>query len=337
VSEPRPEGGNAPLVEVRRLVHRYPVGRGWLGGPRGYLNAVDDVSFRVWKGETLGLVGETGSGKTTLGRCLVRLLTPATGEILFEGEDLLALRGKALRRKRRDFQIIFQDPYGSLNPRMRVESIVTEPLVIHRMGGRRERRERAVKLLEQVGMEASALSRFPHEFSGGQRQRIGIARALALNPKFVVCDEPVSALDVSVQAQIINLLQDLQEQLGLTYLFIAHGLQVVAHISARVAILFQGRIVELGPREELFQRPLHPYTRSLLDAVLEPDPGAPRPPHKGPPAEPAAVRSPAPGCRFAPRCPLAEARCREEEPALRELAPGHTVACHLAGRPSAGD
>ncbi len=337
MSEPRPEGGNAPLVEVRRLVHRYPVGHGWLGGPRAYLNAVDDVSFRVWKGETLGLVGETGSGKTTLGRCLVRLLTPASGEILFEGEDLLALRGKALRRKRRDFQIIFQDPYGSLNPRMRVESIVTEPLVIHRMGGRRERRERAVELLEQVGMEASALSRFPHEFSGGQRQRIGIARALALNPKFVVCDEPVSALDVSVQAQIINLLQDLQERLGLTYLFIAHGLQVVAHISARVAVLFQGRIVELGPREELFQRPLHPYTRSLLDAVLEPDPSAPRPPHEGPAAEPAAVRSPAPGCRFAPRCPLAEARCREEKPALRELAPGHTVACHLAGRPAAGD
>ncbi|MGC8724143.1 MAG: ABC transporter ATP-binding protein [Acidobacteriota bacterium] len=336
MSGPRPETDGPALVEVRHLVHRYPIGHGWLGGPRGYLNAVDDVSLRVWRGETLGLVGETGSGKSTLGRCLVRLIKPTSGEILFEGEDLLALRGGALRRKRRDFQIIFQDPYGSLNPRMRVEAIVTEPLAIHRMGDRRQRRERAVELLDQVGMEPSALPRFPHEFSGGQRQRIGIARALALNPKFVVCDEPVSALDVSVQAQIINLLQDLQERLGLTYLFIAHGLQVVAHISTRVAVLFQGRIVEMGPREELFQRPLHPYTRSLLDAVLDPDPGVPRPAREGPQAEPAAVHSPAPGCRFAPRCPLAEQLCRAEEPALRELAPGHTAACHLADSPAAG-
>jgi oligopeptide/dipeptide ABC transporter ATP-binding protein len=283
---------------------------------KAWVHAVDDVSFDIAAGETLGLVGETGSGKTTLGRCLVRLLEPSSGRILFDGEDLLALNGERLRASRRDFQIIFQDPYGSLNPRMRVADIVAEPLLIHRMGNRRERYERVADLLRQVGLDPSVMGRFPHEFSGGQCQRIGIARALALNPKFIVCDEPVSALDVSVQAQIVNLLQDLQDRRGLTYLFIAHGLGVVSHISARTAVMYLGRIVETGPTEELFIRPLHPYTRALLSAV----------PLKG---EPSSSTKRPKGCRFAARCPLVEPRCRHEAPELRDFGGGHMAACHL--------
>lgn len=319
-----------PLVEVRGLVCRFPAVRGAFGGVKAWVHAVDGVDLCIGRGEVLGLVGETGSGKTTLGRCIVRLVEPSAGSILFEGEDLLALRGRALRLKRRDFQIVFQDPYGSLNPRMTVEAIVGEPLLIHRLGDRRERRARVAQLLEQVGLDASCLSRYPHEFSGGQRQRIGIARALALQPKLLVLDEPVSALDVSVQAQVVNLLQDLQERLGLSYLFIAHGLQVVAHVSHRVAVMVMGKVVEEGPSEALFSRPLHPYTRALLEAVPEPDPSVPAPP----PAlqgEPVSAVAPPAGCRFAPRCPLAQERCRAEAPPWREVVPGHRAACHFAG------
>ncbi len=319
-----------PLVRVENLVQRYPVKGGFWRRTTAWVHAVDDVSFDIAAGETLGLVGETGSGKTTLGRCLVRLLEPASGRVLFDGEDLTALKGEKLRLRRRDFQIIFQDPYGSLNPRMRVADIVAEPLLIHRMGDKRERLDRVADLLRRVGLDPSVMGRFPHEFSGGQCQRIGIARALALNPKLIVCDEPVSALDVSVQAQIVNLLQDLQEELGLTYLFIAHGLSVVAHVSARTAVMYLGRIVEIGPTDELFVRPLHPYTRALLSAVPRPDPAdASRPvPLRG---EPGSSTARTPGCRFAPRCPLAEARCREEVPELRDFGGGHAAACHLAG------
>ncbi len=316
------------LLEVRHLVHKYPVRRGFWKRVKGYVHAVDDVSFFVDAGETLGLVGETGSGKTTVGRCVVRLLEPTSGEIIFDGEDLLALKGKALREKRRNFQFVFQDPFGSLNPKMTVETIVGEPLLIHRMGKREERRRRVIELLEQVGLDGSAMARYPHEFSGGQRQRVGIARALALKPRFIVCDEPVSALDVSVQAQIVNILRELQEELGLAYLFIAHGLGIVAHLSARTAVMYMGRIVEIAPTERLFSKPLHPYTQALIASIPEPDPTAPTTPLP-PVGDPPSNILPPPGCRFADRCPLEEAKCREGQPELRELGNGHFVACRL--------
>jgi oligopeptide/dipeptide ABC transporter ATP-binding protein len=317
-----------PLLEASDLRLRFPVRRGLWGNPTAFVHAVDGVSFSIDRGQTLGLVGETGSGKSTVGRILVRLLEPDAGRVTFDGVDLLALKGRALREKRRDFQIVFQDPMASLNPRMRVGDIVAEPLLIHRVGDRAERRRRAEALLARVGLDGSALDKYPHEFSGGQRQRVGIARALALDPKFIVLDEPVSALDVSVQAQVVNLLQDLQEERGLTYLFIAHGLQVVAHVSTRVAVMYLGRIVEEGATEELFARPLHPYTRALLEAVPEPDPAHPgaAPKLKGELVSAADLPK---GCRFAPRCPLAEARCRQEDPQLRDFGGGHRAACHL--------
>ena len=326
---PDPANG-APLVRVVDLVHRYPVQGGLLGKAAGWIHAVDGVSFQIARGETLGLVGETGSGKSTVGRCLVRLIEPTSGRIEFEGQDLLALKGNALRQRRRDFQIVFQDPYGSLDPRMTAGTIIEEPLAIHRVGSRDERRQRVAELLGQVGLDASAAGKYPHEFSGGQRQRIAIARAIALSPKFVVCDEPVSALDVSVQAQIVNLLQDLQEQLGLTYLFIAHGLQVVAHISSRVAVMYAGKIAEVGPAEALFANPLHPYTRALLASVPEPEVSAEKPPALR--GEPPSGLAPPPGCRFASRCPLAQERCRAEEPTLRDFGDGHCAACHFASK-----
>ena len=302
--------------------------RGLWGNPTAFVHAVDGVSFSIGRGETLGLVGETGSGKSTVGRILVRLQEPDAGRVAFDGVDLLALKGRALRERRRDFQIVFQDPMASLNPRMRVGDIVAEPLLIHRMGDRAGRRRRAEALLARVGLDGSALDKYPHEFSGGQRQRVGIARALALDPKFIVLDEPVSALDVSVQAQVVNLLQDLQEERGLTYLFIAHGLQVVAHVSTRVAVMYLGRIVEEGATDELFARPLHPYTKALLEAVPEPDPAHPgaAPELKGELVSAADLPK---GCRFAPRCPLAEDRCRQEDPQLRDFGGGHRAACHL--------
>ena len=319
----------APLVEARDLTCRFPVRKSFWGSPMAFVHAVDGVSFAIGKGETLGLVGETGSGKSTVGRILVRLQEPDSGQVLFEGQDLLALKGEPLRRRRKDFQIVFQDPMGSLNPRMRVGDIVAEPLLIHRLGNKAARREKAEALLERVGLDASAMEKYPHEFSGGQRQRVGIARAIALNPKFIVLDEPVSALDVSVQAQVVNLLQDLQEDLGLTYLFIAHGLQVVAHVSTRVAVMYLGRIVEVGPGEALFARPLHPYTRALLSAIPEPEPGRATPDVSLKGELTSAANLPG-GCRFAPRCPFAEGRCAAEDPALRDFSGGHLAACHFA-------
>ena len=263
------------LVEIDRLTKQFTRGGGLLGH-RTTVSAVDDVSFSIDAGETFGLVGESGSGKTTTGRCVLRLIEPTSGSVRFAGEDMLAFAPERLRAARRDMQIVFQDPYASLNPRMRAREIVEEPLVIHGLGTRNERRERASELFHLVGLDAAHLERYPHQFSGGQRQRIGLARALALHPKFVVLDEPVSALDVSVQAQVVNLLMDLQDQLKLTYLFIAHDLRLVQHICSRVAVMFLGKIVEMGPTASLFAAPQHPYTRALLSAIPVPDPDAPR-------------------------------------------------------------
>jgi oligopeptide transport system ATP-binding protein len=324
------------LVQIDHLRKGFPIRRGLLQRTVGHIWAVNGISLSIQKGETFGLVGESGSGKSTLGRCILRLDEPTSGKVLFEGEDVLALDRSALRRRRRDMQIIFQDPYASLNPRMTVGTIVGEPFAIHKIAKGKEREERVAALLKRVGLDASAMRRYPHEFSGGQRQRVGIARAIALNPKFVVCDEPVSALDVSVQAQVVNLLKDLQEELGLTYLFIAHGLQVVRHISDRVAVMYLGRIMEAGPTEEAYRAPLHPYTKALLEAAPEPVPGADRVRTvlKGEVPSPA---NPPPGCVFHTRCPLAEPRCRAEIPALRDFGQGRTVACHLAAQGIPGE
>jgi len=264
-----------PLLEVNDLVKEFSRKRGLLA-PASVIRAVDGVSFVVEQGETFGLVGESGSGKTTTGRCILRLIEPTAGQVRFKGDDVLAFSPSRMRRARREMQIVFQDPYSSLNPRMRVGAIVEEPLIIHKIGSRAERRARVAELFELVGLDASQLPRYPHEFSGGQRQRIGLARALALNPSFIIADEPVSALDVSVQAQVVNLLMDLQERLKLTYLFIAHDLRLVRHICSRVAVMYLGRIVEMGATESIFATPAHPYTRALLSAVPVPDPAAPR-------------------------------------------------------------
>ncbi len=314
------------LIEARDLTKHFPVQRGWLAS-REVVHAVDGVSLSVRPGETLGVVGESGCGKSTLGRLLLRLLEPTAGAVFFEGQDLSGLRGNALRHKRRDMQIIFQDPYGSLNPRMRVRSIVAEGIEVHDLARGDEKKRRILELLDRVGLRRDAYDRFPHEFSGGQRQRIGIARALAVEPKLIVADEPVSALDVSIQAQIINLLQDLQEQMGLTYVFIAHDLRVVEHISHRVAIMYLGKIVELAESVELYRNPRHPYTRALLSAVPVPDPKAKRERMLLPGDVPSPIHPPS-GCRFHPRCPFAEERCRIEEPKLETVA-GHAVACHV--------
>ena len=317
---------NDYLVEVRNLKKYFPVGAGVFGTGGEAVQAVDDVSFSIRRGETFGLVGESGCGKSTTGRSILRLIEPTSGEVRFEGQDLLSLGVDELRRLRRDMQIIFQDPYSSLNPRMRVGQIIEEPLIIHGIGNREERKSRVQDLLKLVGLEQEHAGRYPHEFSGGQRQRIGIARALALNPKFIVCDEPVSALDVSVQAQIVNLLQDLQAQLGLTYLFVSHGLSVVEHISTRVGIMYLGKLVEVGSSREIFHNPLHPYTRALLSAIPIPDPARRRErlPLTG---DIATGIEPPSGCRFRTRCPLAEPRCAELEPQLVEVSPDHFVAC----------
>jgi oligopeptide transport system ATP-binding protein len=264
-----------PLLEVRHLTKEFSRGGG-LFGKTTSVRAVDDVSFTIERGETFGLVGESGSGKTTTGRCILRLIEPTSGEVIFDGKDVLALSRGEMRRTRRDMQIVFQDPYSSLNPRMRVSDIVEEPLIIHRLGKKAERRERVRQLFALVGLNPDHLRRYPHEFSGGQRQRIGVARALALNPSLIIADEPVSALDVSVQAQVVNLLMDLQQQLQLTYLFIAHDLRLVEHICSRVAVMYLGRIVEMGEASRLFSAPQHPYTRALLSAIPVPDPDAPR-------------------------------------------------------------
>jgi oligopeptide/dipeptide ABC transporter ATP-binding protein len=320
-----------PLLAVRDLVKHFPVRRGILGKEVGRVRAVDGVSFQIRPGETFGLVGESGSGKTTTGRLVLRLIEPDSGAVRFAGQDVLALDRGALRRLRREMQIIFQDPYDSLNPRMKVGSIVGEPLVIHRMGNRRERAEQTAELLRLVGLDEAAASRYPHEFSGGQRQRIGIARALALKPRLIVADEPVSSLDVSIQAQIINLLVDLKEKLGLAYLFIAHDLRLIEHVSDRVAVMYLGKIVEQAASAELYRRPLHPYTQLLLSSIPQPDPDA------GPPkvpldSDPPSPLAPPPGCRFQTRCPVAIDRCRVEEPPLIDIGGGHLAACHLVER-----
>jgi oligopeptide/dipeptide ABC transporter ATP-binding protein len=313
--------GGEELVRVRGLVKHFPV-----AGSDDVVRAVDGVTFEIFRGETLGLVGESGCGKSTVGRCILRLIEPTHGEVKFENTDVRALKGGDLRRLRREMQIIFQDPYASLNPRMKVRDIVAEPLVIHGIGGKSERRERVAELLRKVGLDPDYMNRYPHEFSGGQRQRIGIARALALNPKLVVADEPVSALDVSVQAQVVNLLEDLQKEFSLTYLFISHGLAVVEHISDRVAVMYLGRIVEVATAEELYANPLHPYTRALLSAIPVPDPTRKRERIVLKGDVPTPINPPA-GCRFHTRCPEAVAECSQIDPDLREVAPGHTVAC----------
>ncbi|MCK6450144.1 MAG: dipeptide ABC transporter ATP-binding protein [Alphaproteobacteria bacterium] len=317
------------LVEVDGLTKHFAVGEsGLLRRPRGLLRAVDDVSFTVDEGETLGLVGESGCGKTTVGRMLLRLIEPTAGKVRFEGQDLLRLAPDAMRAKRRHLQIIFQDPYGALNPRMTVEDIIKEPIEIHGAMDGRQARARVMELLSRVGLAPEHARRYPHEFSGGQRQRIGIARALALNPRFIVCDEPVSALDVSIQAQIVNLLQDLQDEFGLAYLFIAHDLGVVKHISDRVAVMYLGKIVELADRGTLYRQPLHPYTQALIAAVPEAKPRQRRRKAAITGEIPSALNPPR-GCRFHTRCPHVMPVCREAEPPVTSPASGHQVACHL--------
>lgn len=309
------------LLTIRNLVKHFPV-----EGGHEVLRAVDGVSFSIRGGETLGLVGESGCGKSTVGRCILRLYEPTSGEIVFENKNITHASNSDMRALRRDMQIIFQDPYSSLNPRLNILSIVGEPMAVHGIGNKTERGERVANLLEKVGLDPSYMNRFPHEFSGGQRQRIGIARALALDPKLIVCDEPVSALDVSVQAQVVNLLQDLQSELGLTYLFISHGLAVVEHISNRVAVMYLGKIVEIADAIDLYSNPLHPYTKALLSAIPIPDPKQKRDRIVLTGDVPTPINPPS-GCRFRTRCPWAIDDCAKVVPELREITPGHTAAC----------
>ena len=316
------------LVEARGLEKSFARRIGVWAKQGAPVRAVRGVDLDVREGEIVGLVGESGSGKSTLGRMLIRLIDPDAGTLRFDGADLLAVKPAELRSLRRQFQIIFQDPYGSLNPRMRVGAAVGEPLIVHRItNSRAERRKRVAQLLEQVGLDPSAMNRFPHEFSGGQRQRIGIARAIACSPRFVVADEPVSALDPPVQAQIINLLLDLQQKLGLAYLLIAHDLRLVEHVCDRVAVMYLGRIVEQASAERLYESPRHPYTRALLASTPSLEPGAPTEPAVS--GEPPSPTRPPAGCSFHPRCPIAEADCARIDPGLEEVEPGHRVACRL--------
>ncbi|MBU1662907.1 MAG: ABC transporter ATP-binding protein [Chloroflexi bacterium] len=320
------------LVQVRGLKKYFPITQGILIQREvGAVKAVDDVSFDICRGETLGLVGESGCGKTTTGRTLIQLYKPTAGQVLFEGEDLTQMKVKDLRSLRKRMQMIFQDPYASLNPRWTISRIIGEPLRVHKIDSEKSNLERVEELLETVRLNANYMNRYPHEFSGGQRQRIGIARALASNPEFIVCDEPISALDVSIQAQIVNLLEDLQEEFSLTYLFIAHDLSMVRHICNRVAVMYLGVIVELAGRDDLYTSPLHPYTQALLSAVPIPDPKATRARQRiileGDPPSPA---NPPSGCRFHPRCAIAKDHCKVEIPVWREIKPAHWVACHEA-------
>jgi oligopeptide transport system ATP-binding protein len=331
-SETEAATADSTLLAVDGLVMHFPLTQGIIFQRKvGAVRAVDGLSLSIRKGETLGLVGESGCGKSTTGRAILQLHRPTAGAVQFEGVELTRLKGEALRRMRRKMQMIFQDPYASLNPRMTVGSIIGEPLEIHGLAKGKEKQQRVEELLRVVGLNPYFANRYPHEFSGGQRQRIGIARALAVNPSFIVCDEPISALDVSIQAQIINLLEELQDEFGLTYLFIAHDLSVVRHISDRIAVMYLGKIVELADRLELYENPLHPYTKALLSAVPIPDPAIERKRERiiltG--DVPSPVNPPA-GCRFHTRCPLADTICREQEPEFREVTPGHWAACHFA-------
>ena len=312
---------NSELLDVRNLVKHFPI-----ESSDDVVKAVDGVSFDIKPGETLGLVGESGCGKSTVGRCLLRLVEPTSGEVLFEGKNIVGLPNREMQLLRREMQIIFQDPYASLNPRLSILSIISEPLKIHGIGSKSEREAKTADLLKKVGLDPNYMRRYPHEFSGGQRQRIGIARALALNPKLIICDEPVSALDVSVQAQVVNLLQDLQAEFGLTYLFISHGLAVVEHISNRVAVMYLGKIVEIAEGRELYDVPLHPYTKALLSAIPVADPKKKRERIVLKGDVPTPINPPS-GCRFRTRCPLAIADCAQIEPELCEIRPNHFAAC----------
>ena len=316
------------LLSVQHLQKYFPIRRGVLSRVAAHVKAVDDISFDINKGETFGLVGETGCGKTTAGRAVLRLVEPDAGKIRFDGVDLLSLSQQELRWKRRDMQIIFQDPYASLNPRMTIRTIVGEPFAIHHIASGSERNDRVADLLKTVGLDSSVMNRYPHEFSGGQRQRIGIARALALKPKLIVADEPVSALDVSIQAQIINLLADLQQQFGLTYLFISHAIPVIEHISTRIGVMYLGKLVEVGTSAQICTAPKHPYTQALLSAVPIPDPAAKKSRIVLRGDVPTPINPPS-GCRFHTRCPIAVDRCKVEEPELRKVEEGRDVACHL--------
>lgn len=322
---------STPLVRVLDLKKHFYIPTGFLGQRNIVVKAVDGVSFDIQAGETLGMVGESGCGKSTTGRAVLQLHKPTSGKVFFEGRDLNTVQSEELRLLRTKFQMVFQDPYASLNPRHSVSNIIAEPLVIHGLMRGNELRDRVVELLELVGLNPAYMKRFPHEFSGGQRQRIMIARALSVKPDFIVCDEPISALDVSIQAQVVNLLQSLQEQLGVTYLFIAHDLSMVKHISHRVAVMYLGKIVELAGRSDLFNNPIHPYTQSLTSAVPIPNPklerGRQRIILKGEPPSPA---NPPSGCVFHPRCPIAKDVCKVESPQFTEIQPGHFTACHLA-------
>jgi oligopeptide/dipeptide ABC transporter ATP-binding protein len=317
-----------PLVEAKGLLKTFRVGTGFMSSSKAELRAVDGVDLEINEKETLGIVGESGSGKSTLGRLLLRLLEPTAGRVLFEGVDLAELPGRELRALRKQMQIIFQDPYASLNPRMRIGKIVGEGIVVHKLAEGDAVRERVVSLLERVGLSADVYNRYPHEFSGGQRQRIGIARALAVNPRFIVADEPVSALDVSIQAQILNLILELQAEFDLSFAFISHDLRVVEHVSHRVAVMYLGRIVEVAKSADLYGDPKHPYTRALLSSVPRLDP-AKRTERIVLGGDVPSPISPPSGCPFHPRCPIAEARCKTEVPALTEKGDGHTAACHL--------
>jgi len=326
-----PAGDPGILLEVNNLVKYFPIKGGVLRRTVGHVKAVDGVSFFIRRGETLGLVGESGCGKTTTGRTVLRLERATAGEVLFDGKDVLKANRKQLKALRRDMQIVFQDPYASLDPRLTIGESVAEGLVIHGIGTPAERRERVREVLARVGLHANQMSRFPHEFSGGQRQRIGIARALIMEPRLIVCDEPVSALDVSIQSQVLNLLKNLQREFGLTYLFIAHNLAVVEHISDRVGVMYLGKLVELAGRDDLFREPLHPYTKALISAIPHPDPTRRRERIVLQGDVPSPINPPT-GCRFHPRCWIARDICKEQEPAFEEKRKGHWVACHFAGQ-----